>query len=268
MPTELVKGAQSINEAVALVHGVDAACGPAAAYEAAGSIGGFELSTEGLQALVTEGLQTGHLTTGGQDVENVLWDLEQYGIGGSIWNAPSESSLAQTLDRNLADDKPTVMGLAEAHYLTDEPASLHGHYVTIVGKLADGNYATADPNTSAASSGDFTSNSAHQLFLAQGLGNITPDKQASGSFVPPGVHELVDTSTGVGFPTHFTIGFDPVPFQNTVIRMGIGLLGIVIIAVSFNNLLGGLGLPDVQSVIKKEVQTAAKITDVALKVGA
>lgn len=265
---ELVKNAQSINEAVALVHGVDAACGPASAYELAGAVGGFKLTDTGLQNLVSRGISAGTLTTGGQNVDHVLWDMEQYGVGGNIWNASSQAELASTLDSNLAADKPTVMGLSEGHFLTDEPAALHGHFVTVVGKNTDGSYVTADPNTVAASSGGFTANSAAQLFAAQGLGNITPNKSAGGSFVTSdisgasisgldsSISGLSGGTSGITFPSLINVSLDFSSWKNPLVRLGFGIIGGIIIIISANNLLGALGIPNIQSGVKAALNYA------------
>jgi hypothetical protein len=255
---DMISNAQSINEAVALVHGVDAACGPAAAYQTAGAIRGFELSDQGLQALVARGIDADRLTTGGQDSQNVLWDLSNYNLSGDIWSASTVSDMDEWLTSALQQDKPVIMGLSEAHFLSDEPSTIHGHFVTVVGKNTDGSYVTADPNTVAASHGEFTANTAQQFFEAQGLGNITPHQSAGGSFLGPDIPlSFVDgmnsTSDSVSLPLDVNLGINYTDWKSPLTRLLFGLFGGIVILISFNNLLGALGLPDAQTIIKKEI---------------
>lgn len=184
-PAEVIPNAQSINESVAPVRGIIAACGPAAAYMAASAVNAFRATTAGLQSLVSKGLNAGTLDTGGQGPYGPQWDLAQYGIDSTVSFPNSAIALEQTLDNALAQNKPIVLGLAEAHNLTSEPPGLHGHFVTVVGRDTAGRYVTGDPNTYAATQDDFTRNSLGQLFDSAPFSVTVPKLGAQGTLGIP-----------------------------------------------------------------------------------
>jgi hypothetical protein len=279
--SSVLPNSQVLNEDTALVDGVDAACGPTAAYSAAGIVNGFNLSVAGLKQLVQRAMGSGTLDTGGQQFSNgPQWDLAQYGIDSDVTTPGSPVALEATLNTALRNNKPAVLGLANANQLTGEPPDLFGHFVTVVGSGPAG-YEVADPNL-----GQITQNSLGQLFAAQPASVTIPTRGAQGTAQPFNNSGLLsDTaSNGIGFPSLISVqlpdietsietgmtngiagAFEKVWADLDVgkmfIRSGVFIIGGLIFLVSLEKLLESFNIPTPVTIardIQKGTQEKAK----------
>ena len=75
-------------------------------------------------------------------------------------------------------------------------------------------------------------------------------------------------TSGVSLPFDVQVHFDMSTWKNPLTRLAWGILGGIIVIISFNNLLGALGLPDFQSVVKKQIEQTKQMVESSAKVAA
>jgi len=164
----IIPGAQAVSQwGIGFVN----ACGQAAlaVIEALGQ--GKAPDAAQVVNLVKQGLQFGTAPTG----TSTIAELQKLGAAtGTPLRAGSGASAISTINANLAQGLPTEVGVNHASVFGGSDKSVSGHYVTVVGKAANGNYIVADPNQAAATSGGFVQYTADQITKALPFGTLTP----------------------------------------------------------------------------------------------
>lgn len=170
----ILQGAQALSEWFAKLDGFVIGCGEASALVVAHIINGTPINTAQLQALLNTAQSKGQLSGLAQTAAQVQWDMQQYGVQSNIVYSPG-AKLQSILDTALAQGKPVEIGVSNANAtLTGETSTnVHGHFIDIVGKNAQG-YVVADPNTQQAVNGGFVQDTLNQLLGANPFAAIIP----------------------------------------------------------------------------------------------
>ena len=178
--TQTLAGAQSLSEWSSRVAGFIEGCGEASALVAAHIVNGQPISTSELTQTIQSAVANRQTVDAGgaQTAPQVQWDLAQYGVASQVQYGAS--GLGSRINAALAGGHPVVLGVSNGSALAGEPASLRGHFVTIVG-TGPGGYQVADPNTQAAVSGRLVQDTLAQLLAAQPFATITPTGAGAGS---------------------------------------------------------------------------------------
>lgn len=179
----IVKGAQSLTEDLSFFKGFIIGCGEASAMVVDHIMTGKPISTQQLTQLIQDAANSGHLDYGmGQTAASVQWDMQHYaGVNSTVdYAVQSSSNIKRDIEAALAAGKPAIIGVNQGGQLTGEPASLHGHFITVVGENSLG-YIVADPNTLASRTGGFVSDTLDELVKANPFAIITPTGSGPGT---------------------------------------------------------------------------------------
>lgn len=191
MAQVIVPGAASVSEWASRVNGVIAGCGQAGILVMSHLLKGTPLSTQQLTALITQGVNAGQTVTPGgvTTLPQLQWLASQQGI------TTQQINWRDAL-RQYAGRLPIEIGVNNATVFGGANASVHGHYIDILGvDTTTGNYLVADPNTPQAQSGGLVQYSASQIAAADPFGAIIPTGVGGG---PVSTAGSVPVISGVG----------------------------------------------------------------------
>ena len=177
MANFIINGAQALTEDLSFFRGLIIGCGEASALVIAHIMKGTPISPGQLTNLINSAANANQLSGAGfgQTAQNVQWDLAQFGIQSKV-----QSFSSNILDTLLQGGTPVEIGISNGSRLTGEPSGLRGHFVTVVGKNAQG-YVVADPNTAASKSGGFVTDTLQQLQNANPFAMIVPSGTGPGT---------------------------------------------------------------------------------------
>lgn len=154
-------GATAVTEDLSRVNGFIAGCGQAALLVILNAVKGTPTSPSDVTALIKQAINS-NLVTGGlaQSGESSPANLEalaqQQGV--SLQSGDYHTLLAQ-----YAGSKPIILGVSNARAFGGSDSNVFGHYITIVGKTANGDYIVSDPNTIESQSGKFVTYTPTQI---------------------------------------------------------------------------------------------------------
>lgn len=213
----IIPGAQAVTETLSRVGGVINGCGQAALAVMQGIATGQPPSVAQVTALIMQGAQAGYTGTTGVSTPSGLAALGA--ASGTPLTVGSGQSALGTINANLARGYPTEVGVANARVFGGSDVNVRGHYITIVGRAASGNYIVADPNQPAALSGQFVQYSPAQITQAHPFGTLTPI-----SINPPG-----NTALGSAAPLGGLFSAFGVSPQDFAWRSGLIVGGMILI---------------------------------------
>lgn len=169
----IIPGAQAVTEWGSRVGGFINGCGQAALAVIQGISSGRPPSIAQVTALIQQGAASG--ATGPTGVSTIS-GLQKLGAatGTPLVAGSGGASAISTINANLTHGLPTEIGVSNAHAFGGSDSNVAGHYVTVVGKAANGSYIVADPNQPQATSGGFVQYTAQQILNANPFGTLTP----------------------------------------------------------------------------------------------
>jgi len=176
----IIQGAQSVTErGIGFVN----SCGEAALAVIQGIANGSPPTIAQVINLVKQGTQFGTAASGTSTPN----ELAQLGAatGTPLTIGPGGQGALTTINANLARGVPTELNIQNARAFGGSDSGVSGHYITIVGKAASGNFIVADPNQTASLSGGFVQYSPQQILNAQPYATLTPTNGASAAFGNP-----------------------------------------------------------------------------------
>ena len=174
----IIPGAQAVTEWFSRFGGFINGCGQASLAVINGIMTGSPPSVAEVTSLIQQGAASG--ATGPTGV-STLAGLQQLGAStGTPLTIGSGATTISTINSNLTSGLPTLVGVSNAHVFGGSDRNVSGHYITVVGKAANGNFIVADPNQPQATSGGFVQYTAQQIMNAQPFGTGTPQGTPGG----------------------------------------------------------------------------------------
>jgi len=248
----IIPGAQAVTEWGSRVGGFINGCGQAALAVMQGIASGSPPTIAQVTALIQQGAASG--ATGPTGVSTIA-GLQKLGAatGTPLVAGGGGASAISTINANLAQGLPTEIGVSNAHVFGGSDSNVSGHYITVVGKAANGNFIVADPNQPQATSGGFVQYTAQQILNANPFGTLTPAN------VPlPGSGILGSVTNPLG-GLFSSFGTSP---QDFAWRAGLILGGMVLIVIG---LLVFFSKQEGQAVtvVSQQAGTAAKVAAAA-----
>ena len=164
----IIPGAQAVTQwGIGFIN----ACGEAALAVLEGIQNGVAPTISTVQNLARAGTSFGTDPTGTSTLQELQKLAASMGTATTI--GPGGQAGLNTINANLAQGKPTEVNIQKASALGGNDVGVAGHYVTVVGRAANGNYIVADSNQAAARSGQFVQYSPQQLLNADLYGTLT-----------------------------------------------------------------------------------------------
>lgn len=168
----IIPGATAVTEWGSRVGGFINGCGQAALAVIFGIASGTPPRISDVTRLIQQGAAAGYT---GQTGVSTLKGLQQLSAANGIpTQIGSGANTLGTINANLARGVPTEVGVSNASAFGGSDKNVQGHYVTVVGRSASGNFIVADPNQPQAQSGGFIEYSAAQIQQALPFGTLTP----------------------------------------------------------------------------------------------
>lgn len=236
----LLPGAKATTEWYSRVGGAVAGCGEAATAVMLGIMRGdtsyydpnrvTSLIQDAVQAHQTVGMwaASGQTTAG-----NLQWLAGQNGVQTTVY----DGGQAGTLLAQYAGSRPIVVGVSNARAFGGTDSGVNGHYVTVVGRTAQGDYIVSDPNTAESTHGQFVTYSAAQFAAAQPFAVVMPTRDAAeASGTAAQGTTLAATSGGSGSCKHSvsvawgTVCLDPA--IGFAVRTGLLFTALVLVIVA------------------------------------
>lgn len=165
-------GANAATEDLSRVGGFIAGCGEAALLVVLNAVKGAPTTPSDVTALIKQAVNAGQVTGGlAQSGESSPANLEALANsqGVSLQSGDYHALLAQ-----YAGVKPVIVGVSNARAFGGADSNVFGHYVTVVGKTATGNYVVSDPNTPESQAGKFVTYTPAQINAAQPFWSAVP----------------------------------------------------------------------------------------------
>lgn len=231
----VLPGAKATTEWYSRVGGAVAGCGEAAAAVLLGYAKGDTsyFDPNRVTSLIVDAVKA-HQTVGmwassGQASPDTLTYLaKQNGVQTTTFDGSQHRQVLTS----YAGNRPVVVGVSNATAFGGTDSSVHGHWITVVGRTHDGNYVVSDPNTPASANGQFVTYTQAQMDAASPFALIVPS-QGGGGFRDLGA--LTQAAQGGGskhsvslFPGN-TTNLDPVVgFAERAALVGMGVLLLVL----------------------------------------
>lgn len=266
MQGTIVPGAKPVTEDFTRVNGIIAGCGQAAMLVVLNMYKGAPATPNEVGTLIQQ-MVAAHETVGGAAASGqsspagLAWLANQFGV-------PMTSGDPATMLHTYAGNKPIVWGMSNATALGGSDSNVKGHYITIVGKTADGRYIASDPNTTESQNGQFIVYSESQLLNAAPFWAAVPSNP-----VPSG---LSSQTGSVGNCVHSiplpqlgpvgggTLCMDGI--EDFGIRAALVFGGFVLIILGV--LIFGMGNPDVQQAVSQPVKHGKEALKTLASIGA
>ncbi len=168
----IIPGARAVSEWLSPIGGFIEGCGQAAFAVVQGIATGHPPTSEQVTGLIRDGIQAGKAGAHGSTTpSDLVWLGRQNGVP---LQTGSGGEALSTIERNLSQGLPTILGVTNARAFGGTDSNVSGHWVTVVGKAGNGNYIVADPNTRQALSGGFVQYTADQIKRASPFATETP----------------------------------------------------------------------------------------------
>jgi hypothetical protein len=257
-------GATATTERLSQVGGFIAGCGEAALLVVLNAVKGQGTSASDVTTLIKQavnaGLVTGKLSGSGQSSPADLEALANaQGVG--LQSGDYQSLLAQ-----YAGTKPVIIGVSNARAFGGSDANVAGHYITVVGRAANGNYIVSDPNSPDSERGGFVTYSLAQIRAALPFWSAVPQGAVlggSGVNINPFSLQLPDwvNQLGARFTTFVdTFGGWANPIRIFKFLLGsFILIGVVIVIFAYGYVgAGRFGEKTAGRVIRPAAETLEK----------
>ena len=165
----IIPGAQAVTQwGIGFIN----ACGEAALAVLEGVQNGVAPTISQVQNLARSGVQFGTAPSGTSTLSELQKVAAASGTATTI--GPGGQAGLNTINANLAQGKPTEVNVQRASALGGHDVGVKGHFITVVGRAANGNYIVADSNQPAALQGQFVQYSPQQLLNADLYGTLSP----------------------------------------------------------------------------------------------
>jgi hypothetical protein len=151
----------AVTELLTRVNGVIAGCGEAALAVLLGWTQGRIYSASDVTGIVTDAINEHGAGTGGTSTPGEL------AATAKDYNASLQSIDWRAALDNLAGKTPILLGVSNASALGGSDRGVQGHYISVVGRTAQGAYIVSDPNTPESKSGRYVTYTRAQLNAAQ-----------------------------------------------------------------------------------------------------
>lgn len=189
----IVTGANPVTEDFTRVGGFIAGCGEAALLVILHGAKGTPTDPDTLGQIIRSAAAQHWVSPTGVSSPNGLTQLaNSYGVGLSSGNW-------QTLLPQYAGQRPIIVGIANASAFGGRDSNVQGHYVTVVGRNADGSYVVSDPNASS-KFGKFDTYTAAQFAAARPFWAAVPTNWSGSTSVG---------SSGIGGATAAPLALNP-----------------------------------------------------------
>ncbi len=246
----IIPGASAVSEWLSPVGGFIQGCGQAAFAVVQGIASGHPPTTEQVTGLIRDGIQAGKAGSHGSTTpSDLVWLGQQNGV--PLTTGSGVNALA-TIESNLSRGLPTILGVNNARAFGGSDSNVSGHWVTVVGKAANGNYIVADPNTKQALSGGFVQYTADQIKRANPFATETP----SGIGPVGGGNDVRAVAQAAGVLASLFSSYGVTP-QEFAWRAGLIVGGMVLIVVGLLVFFSHQGQEAVVGVVQ-QAKSAAK----------
>lgn len=237
----LIPGAQAATELLSPIGGFIAGCGQASLLVLAHLVNGTPISPQQVTAIIRDSVTHGASPSGvstPSELEATANDL-----GTPLQSVPWQQALAQD-----AGVTPIEIGVSNASAFGGADSGVAGHYVTVVGRTAQGNFIVSDPNTQASISGGFVSytpaqfQQAHPFWASipqantllgsvSGVGTTVSLGGLSGQTISQGVSSgLSGAASTLGHGLLGAVNVSSLP--DLLWRVGLVVFGVVVIVVA------------------------------------
>lgn len=170
----LIPGAQGATELLSRVGGFIAGCGEASLAVIVGLMQGTPPTPAQVTAIIQDAIAHGAGPGGVATPAELQATAKDYGV--NLQSVPWQAALA-----SYTGVAPIELGVSNATAFGGADANVHGHYITVVGRAANGSYIVSDPNTQASIGGGFVTYTAQQIANAQPFWAGVPGGTAMGS---------------------------------------------------------------------------------------
>ena len=175
----VLPGVQAATELLSRVGGFVAGCGFAALAVVSNALQGTGTSPATVTAIIQAAVAQGQTQTpSGVATPGNLEAVAQTDLGITLQGENIQTALSQ------AGSTPIILGVANASALGGADTGVHGHYITIVGRQANGDYIVSDPNTAASVAGGFVTYTPQQIANALPFWAGAPTGPVSGAVLP------------------------------------------------------------------------------------
>lgn len=188
----IIPGAQAATELLSKTGGFINGCGEASLAVIMGIVNGTPVSPATVSAIIRDAMNHGAGPGGVSTPSELQATARDYGF--TLQSVPWQTALAQ--DAGII---PIELGVGNATAFGGADANVHGHYVTVVGRAANGSYIVSDPNTQASIGGGFVTYTAQQIANAQPFWAGTPGGTVAGATYP-GLSGAAQTVSSAGIP--------------------------------------------------------------------
>lgn len=249
----IIPGAQAVTQrGIGFIN----ACGEAALAVVQAISHGVAPTTSQVTSLARQGAQFGTAPSG----TSTIAELQKLSAAtGTQLVAGSGADTLNTINANLSQGLPTEVGINKAYVFGGADSRVNGHYVTVVGKAANGNYIVADPNQPAALSGGFVQYSPSQFLKAAPFGTLTPNGlgNAASGFTSSAISQGIQGALGGAAQSIGASGLNDFVWRAVLIGGGLTLM-VIGVLVFFSH-----QEEQAVTVIGQQAGNAAKVAAVA-----
>jgi hypothetical protein len=219
----VIPGAQAATELLSRTGGFIAGCGEASLAVVSGIVNGTPVSPAAVSAIIQDAMNHGAGPGGVSTPAELQATARDYGV--NLQSVPWQSALAQD-----AGSVPVELLVGNATAFGGADANVHGHYVTVVGRAANGSYIVSDPNTAASIGGGFVTYTAQQIANARPSWAGVPGGTVAGATYP-GLNGAAQTVSSAGIPQAITSFGQTIAADATrgAQLVGWGVLALVIV---------------------------------------
>lgn len=156
----VIPGAQAATELLSPIGGFIAGCGQASLLVIAHLVNGTPISASEVTTVIRDSTTHGASASGVSTPKQLMATANDLGT-------PLQSVQWQTALTQDAGTIPVELGVNNARAFGGADSNVAGHYITVVGRTAQGNYIVSDPNTQASIAGGFVAYTPGQIAASQ-----------------------------------------------------------------------------------------------------
>jgi hypothetical protein len=226
----VIPGAQAATELLSPVGGFIAGCGQASLLVIAHLVNGTPISASEVTTVIRDSTTHGASATGVSTPSQLMATAND--LGTPLQSVQWQTALAQD-----AGVTPIELGVGNARAFGGADRNIAGHYVTVVGRTAQGNYIVSDPNTQASLNGGFVAYTPGQIAAAQPFWAAIPQASSTIGGAFGGLNEaaiaggissgLQNAASVAGHGLLGGVGVKSLP--DLLWRIGLVLVGVLVV---------------------------------------
>ena len=205
-------GASAATELLSRVGGFIAGCGFASFAVVNNAVHGTSTSPSQVTDIINRAIHAGDAGPGGVATPaGIERTAAAYGV--TFQSEPYQSALSQ-----YAGVKPIELGVSNARAFGGADSNVQGHYITIVGRTAQGSFIVSDPNTPQSAAGQFVTYTPAQIIASNPFWAGVPQQSVLGS---------ASGATSASSSSSTSSGGNPFDIANAIGGLGTGITSAV-----------------------------------------